>query len=70
MCIDVEDQGPGTVVCLRALRIPYGAARPSMMRGEFYNQRFLLGFTDQQKKDLVAFLQDPVERIFARVVIA
>jgi hypothetical protein len=22
-----------------------------------YNQRFLLGFTDQQKKDLVAFLK-------------
>jgi cytochrome c peroxidase len=24
---------------------------------EFYNQRFQLGFTDQQKKDLVAFLK-------------
>jgi cytochrome c peroxidase len=58
-CADVgKTKGP----ILRALsaRAPYfhnGAAKTLDDAVEFYNQRFQLGFTDQQKKDLVAFLK-------------
>ena len=58
-CADVgKTKGP----ILRGLsaRAPYfhnGAAKTLDDAVEFYNQRFLLGFTDQQKKDLVAFLK-------------
>jgi cytochrome c peroxidase len=43
-----------------AARAPYfhnGSAKTLDDAVEFYNQRFRLGFTDQQKKDLVAFLK-------------
>ena len=43
-----------------AARAPYfhnGSAATLLDVVEFYNQRFNLGFTDQQKSDLVAFLK-------------
>jgi cytochrome c peroxidase len=43
-----------------AARAPYfhnGSAATLLDVVEFYNQRFNLGFTEQQKSDLVAFLQ-------------
>jgi cytochrome c peroxidase len=43
-----------------AARAPYfhnGSAATLLDVVEFYNQRFNLGFTEQQKTDLVAFLQ-------------
>ena len=58
-CADVgKVKGP----VLRGLagRAPYfhnGAAKTLMDAVEFYNQRFILNLTEQQKHDLVAFLQ-------------
>ena len=58
-CADVgKTKGP----ILRGLsaRAPYfhnGSAKTLDDAVEFYNQRFQLGFTDQQKNDLVAFLK-------------
>lgn len=58
-CADVgKTKGP----ILRGLsaRAPYfhnGGAKTLDDAVEFYNQRFQLGFSDQQKKDLVAFLK-------------
>ena len=58
-CADVgKTKGP--VLRALAARAPYfhnGAAKTLDDAVEFYNQRFQLGFTDQQKKDLVAFLK-------------
>jgi len=57
-CADVgKTKGP--VLRALAARAPYfhnGGAKTLDDAVEFYNQRFQLGFTDQQKKDLVAFL--------------
>ncbi len=58
-CADVgKTKGP--VLRGLAARAPYfhnGGAKTLDAAVEFYNQRFQLGFTDQQKKDLVAFLK-------------
>lgn len=58
-CADVgKTKGP--VLRGLAARAPYfhnGSAKTLDDAVEFYNQRFQLGFTDQQKKDLVAFLK-------------
>jgi len=54
-CADVgKTKGRSCVGCRRALHnFHNGAAKTLDDAVEFYNQRFLLGFTDQQKKDLV-----------------
>ena len=58
-CADIgKTKGP----TLRGLaaRAPYfhnGSAKTLDDAVEFYNQRFQLGFSDQQKRDLVAFLK-------------
>jgi cytochrome c peroxidase len=57
-----EDIGKTKGPVLRGLtaRSPYfhnGAARTIEALVEFYDQRFLIGLTDQQKSDLVAFLE-------------
>ena len=58
-CADVgKTKGP--ILRGLAARAPYfhnGAAKTLDDAVEFYNQRFQLAFTDQQKKDLVAFLK-------------
>jgi cytochrome c peroxidase len=58
-CADIgKTKGP--VLRGLAARAPYfhnGSAKTLDDTVEFYNQRFQLGFTDQQKKDLVAFLK-------------
>jgi cytochrome c peroxidase len=49
----------GPVVRGLAARVPYfhnGSAATLADVVEFYNQRFSIGFTEQQKADLVAFL--------------
>jgi len=48
-----------------ASRAPYfhnGSAATLLDVVEFYNQRFNLSFTDQQKADLVAFLEAVIAR--------
>jgi cytochrome c peroxidase len=55
------DERPGHVPILRALatRAPYfhnGSASDLGAVADFYNQRFGIGLTDDEKADLVAFL--------------
>jgi len=57
-----DDIGKTKVPVLRALpgRSPYfhnGAATEIEAVVEFYNDRFKIGLTDQQKEDLAAFLE-------------
>jgi cytochrome c peroxidase len=58
-CADIgKTKGP--ILRGLAARAPYfhnGSAKTLDDAVEFYNQRFQLGFSDQQKKDLVAFLK-------------
>jgi cytochrome c peroxidase len=52
-------QGQGTDPAWVAARAPYfhnGSAATLMDAVNFYDQRFGIGFTDQQKQDLVNFL--------------
>jgi hypothetical protein len=52
-----QSEGSGTSWVGRACTVFHnGAPATSADVVEFYNQRFDIGFTDQQKADLVAFL--------------
>ena len=58
-CADIG-KVKGPILRGLAARAPYfhnGSAATLLDVVEFYNQRFNLGFTDQQKSDLVAFLE-------------
>jgi cytochrome c peroxidase len=59
---DVADTGKFRPVILRGLaaRSPYfhaGAAKDIKTLVNFYNARFSIGFTEQEKRDLIAFLE-------------
>jgi cytochrome c peroxidase len=58
-CADIG-KFKGPILRALAARAPYfhnGSAATLMDVVNFYNQRFGIGFTDQQKKDLVNFLK-------------
>jgi len=58
LCADVN-RGKGPILRGLAARAPYfhnGAAANLEQLVNFYNQRFQMNFTDQQKKELIAFL--------------
>jgi len=58
-CADIG-KVKGPILCGLAARAPYfhnGSAATLLDVVEFYNQRFNLGFTEQQKSDLVTFLE-------------
>ena len=58
-CADIG-KFKGPILRGLAARAPYfhnGSAATLLDVVDFYNQRFDLGFTDQQKSDLVAFLE-------------
>jgi len=58
-CADIG-KVKGPILRALAARAPYfhnGSAATLLDVVEFYNQRFNLGFTEQQKRDLVAFLE-------------
>jgi len=58
-CADIG-KVKGPILRGLAARAPYfhnGSAATLLDVVEFYNQRFNLGFTEQQKSDLVAFLK-------------